>query len=199
MSLKCPIRPNRIRLLKEGFDVGPLVQQLEANSELWNANRFRTEGGYGNPHSELSDIIVRYNDWSNWTKDRVRFNDEHDSVWWDSYQKLPAIADIFRDVMHYVGGERLGMVLITKIPPHSQCAPHRDAGWHAQYYQKYAVQVKANPAQAFCFEGEQLITKPGDLFSFDNEFTHWVTNDSDEERITLIICIRGEHKCPQVG
>lgn len=177
-----------INLLWSGMDVSKLVADLDRNPHLWDANPFRrTEGS---PHIELADIIVRYNDWANFNGDRVAFNEEHDSVWWSAEKYLPSVKPLVFDLMWNLGGERLGMVLITKIPPGKSCKPHKDSGWHSRYYDKYAVQVKANEQQAFCFDGCQLVTKPGDVFSFDNQYTHWVTNDSSEERITLIVSIR---------
>lgn len=71
-------------------------------------------------------------------------------------------------------------------------APHVDGGWHAEYYAKYAVQLKGGAKQAFHFEACSLVTEPGDLYTFDNSQLHWVTNDGDEDRITLIICIRSD-------
>lgn len=178
---------SHIRLLWSGVDVEPLAKELEEHPELWDANPFRRS--VGSPHIELSDIIVRYNDWRNF-QDRTDFNEEHESVWWDAHNYLPSINKIVFDLMRKVEGERLGMVLITKIPPHKSCKRHTDGGWHASYYDKYAVQIKANEKQKFCFDDSELVTKPGDVFSFDNAFPHWVTNCSDEERITLIVCIK---------
>jgi aspartyl/asparaginyl beta-hydroxylase (cupin superfamily) len=84
----------------------------------------------------------------------------------------------------------LGGVLITKIPPGKQCYPHIDQGWHAHYYEKFAYQVQAHPDQSFNVETEVLHTRSGDLFWFDNSHTHWVENPSDEDRITMIVCLR---------
>ncbi|MCY1247967.1 hypothetical protein D9M72_613450 [compost metagenome] len=94
--------------------------------------------------------------------------------------------------MAAVQGERLGGVLITRIRPGQVCKPHTDPGWHARYYQKFAVQIAAAPGQSFNFEGHELVTKPGDIFWFDNSHTHWVTNESDTDRITMIVCIKTE-------
>jgi hypothetical protein len=178
----------RIALLGEGFDVQPMVDAIHAHPELWNEHRIRTQN-YGGPHSKLSDIWVRYNDFANFEGDRVAFNDKHESVWYPVADVLP-VRSLVMQLMAYVGGTRLGGVLITKIPAHEQCLPHVDRGWHATYYEKFAIQLAANDKQAFHFDGESLVTRPGDVFWFDNAFTHWVTNDSDEDRMTLICCIR---------
>lgn len=200
-----------IRILRRGINVQPLVEDLERHPELWNRNRFRTAGGYGNPHSQLSDIIVRFNDWRNWKGDRAQFNEEHESVWWKPYLKLPAIKPFVFDLMRMFYAERLGMVLITKIPPHTTCEPHVDTGWHAGHYLKFGLQLKGAPGQYFCYDGYKVETVTGDLFAFDNSKRHWVENPTDHERWTLIICLRleqptcldcewnGESPCPQDG
>lgn len=178
-----------IRLLSSGYDVAPLVEQLDANPDAWNRHKMRTEH-YGTPHGGVSDIWIRYNDWSNFNGDPQAFNAEHESTWYPVISQLPAAWSIARKVKRDVGGETLGGVLITRIPPGGRVEPHVDGGWHAGHYEKFAVQVKGNADQSFCFEDGELRPDPGDLYTFDNSRLHWVTNDSDSERITLIICIR---------
>lgn len=178
-----------IRLLASGLHVDGLVKQLDAHPEAWNTHTQRT-AAYATPHKQVDDIWVRYNDWANFDGDRVAFNDEHTSVWYPVVGKIPDAWSLARRVMRLVNGRRLGGVLITRIPPGGEVKPHIDTGWHAGYYEKFAVQIKGNKEQAFCFEDGELRPEPGDLYTFDNSRTHWVRNDSDHERITLIICIR---------
>ena len=174
-----------IQMVKPGFcDVAMLARQLEANPQLWNQHTART---LAYVHSAVSDIWVRYNAFENLGPN---FNDEHESVWYPAYAALPALKDILFGVMREVEGTRLGGVLITRVPAGGEVKPHVDNSWHAGYYEKFAVQVKGNKDQAFCFEECSLSANPGDLYTFDNSKLHWVTNDSGEERITLIICIR---------
>jgi hypothetical protein len=172
-----------IQSLGATLEVTELVEQLKAPS-LWNRQNVRLYG----PHTKLSDIWVRYNDWANF-KDRESFNGQHESVWYPVASEI-AVKPIVFDVMKLVEGTRLGGVLITKIPAGEQCLPHVDGGWHATYYEKFAVQLASAPGQAFCFEDATLNAQPGELYTFDNSKTHWVINDSAEDRMTLIICIR---------
>lgn len=180
-----------IRILHRGVPVQPLIEQLNAHPELWDENVFRTESpAYVSPHQRISDIICRFNDWKNWTGDRAAFNAEHELVWWGPYQKLTYLKPLVFDLMRLFEAERLGMVLITRIPPHCEVAKHVDQGWHAEHYLKFGLQIAAAPGQKFCYEGFELETQPGDLFAFDNSKVHWVENPTDSERITLIICLR---------
>lgn len=189
-----PPRMDPVRLLHRGVQVDPLVAELEAHPELWNENVFRTGRAYtGNPHTRIDDIIVRFNDWKNWQGDRARFNDEHESIWWGPYLKLPALQPLVFDLMRWMFATRLGMVLITRIPPRTNVGRHVDKGWHAEHYLKFALQIKAAPGQKFCYDEMELETKAGDLYAFDNSRPHWVENPTDFERITLIMCMKLEN------
>lgn len=176
------------------LNINPLVQEIEQSKGLWNAYKLRT-AVY--EHSDVSDIWVRYNAWENYTGDMAAFNGPHESSWYPAVEQLPSLKPLVFDLMRMVEGERLGGVLITKIPAHGECRPHRDGGWHANFYRKFAIQLASAPGQAFRFEGESLSAKPGEVYSFDNSQLHWVTNESDADRMTLIACIKTEcFPCP---
>lgn len=133
---------------------------------------------------------MRYNARENFAGDRHAFNEPHESVWWQAAEKLPAAKEIALDLMRALEGEQLGMVLVTRIPARKKCYPHVDVGWHARHYDKYAVQIASAPGQAFHVGPSQLSAEPGECYYFDNSRTHFVVNDSDSDRITLIVCIR---------
>ena len=176
-----------IQRLSSGLNVAPLVYQLARHPELWNQHTGRTEA-YASPHKGVDDIWARYNDPEN--LGRPDFHGPHESVWYPCIRVIPGAWKLAREVMRRVGGKTLGGVLITRIHPGGMVRPHVDTGWHAGHYEKFAVQIKGNQAQAFCFEGCELRPEPGDLYTFDNSKLHWVINDSDHERITLIVCIK---------
>lgn len=179
-----------IRSLLMSFDVSKAVAEIEAHPELWNEHTLRTTR-YETPHKAVSDIWVRYNDWANFKGDSHAFTQlPHESVWYPCVAKIPAVKQLALDVFRYVVGEELGGVLITKIPPSGKVLPHIDTGWHAEKYEKFAVQLKGNKDQLFGFDDCELRPETGDLYTFDNSKSHWVNNDSNEDRMTLIICIR---------
>lgn len=141
----------------------------------------------------MSDIWCRFNDWRNFTGDLAAFNGPHRSVWYRAADEIPQIRLVVGDVLDNLPPCRLGGVLITKIPPGGRVEPHVDRGWHARYYRdKFAVQIAGNEQQAFHFEDMSYSALPGEVYWFDNGRLHWVTNDSDEDRITMIICTRAE-------
>lgn len=179
-----------ISLIASGFDVAPLVKQLADHPELWNEHTLRTDR-YNTPHNEVSDIWVRYNAWENYDGDPVKFTMEpHLSAWYPCITKIPSAWSLARKVMKMVGGKKLGGVLLTRIPPHGEVKAHIDSGWHASHYEKFAVHIKGNRDQVFWVGSDDLRTVQGDVFQFDNSIMHGVKNNSDEERISLICCIR---------
>lgn len=178
-----------IHLLPHTYAVADAAQQLAA-SDAWDLHTDRTKR-YGTPHEDVSDIWVRFRDLSEMGDDKVAFfNGEHRSVWYPCADEMPAVVELVGKVFRDVGGKELGGVLVTRIPPGGEVKPHTDGGWHARHYEKFAVQIKGNEKQAFCFDSASLSASPGQLYTFDNSKVHWVTNDSDHDRMTLIICIR---------
>lgn len=174
----------------DGIEVRPLLIELQRQPHLWNQHTLRTTRE-GTAHSAVDDIWIRYNDIAE-CEDLSKFNDEHESVWYPAYYALPSIRPIVFGLMSLVEGERLGGVLITRIPPGGKILPHADHGWHVEHYDKYYVTLK-NPVGCRFYSPDEFIEpKPGECWLFDNRKVHWVENNSDDDRITLIVCIRSD-------
>lgn len=177
--------------IAEGVDVMPLLLSIQRQPDLWNRHTVRKTAP-NTPHSQMSDIWIRYNDVSKYeeTGNYSSFNDEHDPIWYPAYYKLPELRPIIFGLMARVEGERLGGVLITKIPKGCSIEPHSDKGWHVEYYDKFYVSLKNNPGSVFYCEDEHISPNAGEVYWFDNRKEHWVKNNSDDDRITLIVCIK---------
>ena len=171
-------------------DVRAINRQLAEHPELWG--RFGWRKDCGKVHSEMTDIWVRYNDIAKFERFDSRFNAEHVPVWYPAWEKVPALKPVVFDLMARVQGEMLGGVLITRIPPGGKIAPHEDKGWHVEYYDKFYISLNSAPGATFHCGDEVINPEVGDCWRFDNRREHWVNNDSDQDRITLIVCIRTE-------
>ena len=177
--------------IADDFDVQPLRESLGKHPELFGQHLQRAQM-YLSPHSAMKDIWVRYNDIAKYT-DLSTFNDEHDSVWYPAAQDIPEVKALCYRLMALVKGERLGGVLITKVPPGGRIEPHTDAGWHAEYYSKFYIPIQNEEGASFGFADGVIRPKLGEVWCFDNSVPHWVTNDSDQDRLSLIVCIRTDH------
>jgi quercetin dioxygenase-like cupin family protein len=173
--------------------VDELNRQLAEQPELWNLFDLRTRSA-DSPHREVDDIWLRYRSWDEFDPGNPHaFANEHRSVFYAAYYKLPAMEWLLAQLVERLGEFELGGILITRIPPGKQVYPHSDAGsWHADYYDlKVLVLLSSAPGQQFCFENDEAHEgDAGDVFVFDNRPVHWVVNSSDTDRVSLIFAIR---------
>ena len=170
-------------------------------AELFDKLPFRRTAP-GSPHIEMTDIWARYkNIMPNLESgDFSDISDEHDSIWYPHARKLKDIKKICADIMHHVQGTRLGGVLITKLPPGGKIAWHTDSNWHANYYDKFWVPIQNAHGAVMKFSGlpddpwDEITIDPyeGDVHWFNNSYPHAVFNNSDKDRIGMIVCIRIE-------
>lgn len=177
--------------IADDFDVLPLQEALRRQPELFGQHTQRAQV-YMSPHAAMKDIWVRYNDIAKYT-DLTSFNDEHDPVWYPAFYAIPEIKALLFKLMALVEGERLGGVLITKVPPGGRIGVHTDAGWHAGYYSKFYIPIQNEPGARFHFADGVIAPNLGEVWCFDNSVPHWVENDSEADRIALIVCIRTDN------
>ena len=180
-------------LVCSDLDVSQLQQEILSHYEEFD--RYNQRRVFNNsPHAQMTDIWARYNDINPFLKkgSLVGFEAEHDSVWYPVIEKIPAVKKVVFDLMSKVDGERLGGVLITKLPAGGHIARHTDAGWHAQYYDKFFVPILIKEGAIFGFDDGDIHAKEGEAWWFDNSHPHWVTNNSNCDRIAMIVCVRTE-------
>lgn len=173
--------------LCSGLNVSKAADQLKENPQFWDLYPFRRDFT-GSPHEQMTDIWLRFGDLEK--HGCSAFKGEHDSVWYPCAEYLTEFKRLAFEVMALVEGERLGGILITKLPPGGKIHPHTDSGWHAEYYDKFYVAINAPKESAFGFESGDIIADNGDCWFFRNDVTHWVTNNSNEDRISMIVCIK---------
>lgn len=178
------------RLIASDFNVTPLQERLVKHPELFGLYDLRGTA-YDSPHTKMRDIWVRYNDIQPYLKkgDLTGFNDEHVASWYPIAMEIPEVFPIVTQIMEKVQAKRLGGVLITKIPPGGGIDPHVDHGWHAAHYDKYYVPVLNRPGATFNFPDGVIAPNEGEVYWFRNDVPHWVINDSDTDRIAMIVCI----------
>lgn len=171
----------------DNLNVSPLAHALEENKDLWDEYSQRRTFP-GSPHSEMTDIWARFGDVSD--GDFSKLHSCHDSVWYPCSEKLTGLRDIVFKIMSLVDGERLGGVLITKLPAGGKIAPHADSGWHASYYEKFYVALKNPAGSVFGFEDGEFMANDGDCYMFRNDRMHWVINGGGSDRLAIIVCIK---------
>lgn len=174
------------------FDVQPLLGQLSDHPELWNQNPERKDAPCS-PHAAMSDIWLRFRPKAE-LREPKHYGEPHIPTWYPSRRYLPAAEEISLTLMSYFRAVQLGGVLITKIPPGGRIAPHNDKGrWHPEFFNgKAYVPLKSNKGCLNICENDAIVMRAGECWTFDNLKEHSVENNGQEDRITLIICMRLE-------
>lgn len=177
--------------IAEGIDVMPLLHAVQRQPELWNQETLRTTHE-STPHKEVEDILLRFNDLEMYknTKDAASILDEHESICYQGWYRLPQVQPIVFDLMRRIEGVRLGRVLITRLAPGKRIYPHTDGGSHADYFDRYHVSLQNNPGSLFRAGNDTVCMRPGECWWFDNAKEHEVINNSIDDRLTLIIDVR---------
>lgn len=198
------------RRIADGIDPAPLLAQIDAHPELWNRYPERRAHPLS-PHHETDDIWLRYRDRGALTGPQA-YAEPHTSVWYHPEIELLSEAQrITDDLAGRLYANRIGGVLMTRIPPGKCVYPHDDRGaWHAEFYTtKLWLALRANPD---CFNDcwdhpqppapdappaanqasrrERVVMRPGEAWTFSNLMQHSVMNAGDTERIVLIMCFR---------
>lgn len=181
------------------MDIRPALLQLRQHPEVWDQFTERTINETS-PHHGVSDIWIRGRDRADLGESWDDYVEEmYDSVWFPAATVLPAVKDLCFNLMTWVRGEKLGIVLITRIPPGGQVRPHTDRGYNANNFEKYCIQLESHPDQAFWFEEGGYAAEAGEVYWFRNTVEHWVTNDSPVDRISLIVSIMKERRAICLG
>jgi hypothetical protein len=167
-------------------DVQPLVDALNQYPEMWDQNTFRKDIPFS-PNKEVNDIWIRFND------PRCEVGhplyDELYTIWYGAAGVLPVRQYIYQ-LAHDVLADRIGRVVITKLPPGGEIFAHTDGLVNAQYYQRFHIAINNKPGSVFTCGGEHFTAETGDIYAVNNLLMHSVKNDSNEDRLTMIIDLR---------
>ena len=176
-----------------GADVMPIVAALHSQPELWNQNTIRTKHP-GTAHSEISDILLRFNDIAEFerTGDASTITDDRLCIAFPAWHALPQIRPIIFDLMRRVEGTQLGRAIITRLPVGKSITPHVDGGAPATWFDRYQVALQSLPGCVFHIESEQVQFRSGEVWKINNNALHSVVNNSADDRLVMILDIRSK-------
>lgn len=156
------------------------MSAIARQPHLWDSDKLRT-GIANGPHADASDIILRFG--------KPDINDLYPSEDRTAMALLGA-KGIALQILNLVGGSELGRVLITRLPPGKRILPHADEGAYSERFDRYHVCLQSLPGNVFRCGDEQISPETGDLWWFANGIEHEIVNNSQDDRITLIIDCR---------
>lgn len=168
------------------IDPVPLLLAVHQNPTLWSRNTVRQDFE-NSPHDKTESIILRF---QTLREDHEQFMGDVQCSDTYEYAELPEARNIVSNLMARVQGSQLGRVIIVRLPAGASIAPHEDQGASADFYQRYHVVLQGYPGVDFTCDDETVQMRTGEIWWFDNTKTHYVANDSNDDRIHLIVDIR---------
>ncbi len=157
------------------------------NSNLYNEFTLRTQSNES-PHKEVSDILLRGPEITSESTPYELWNEIH-CINYNAFDVFPIAYQHVLDVMRVVDGVELGRVIITKLPPDGVITPHIDGGDAGEIYTRYHTVINGIIGNKFSSGDETVDMFTGETWWVNNHVTHSVHNNTDEDRIHLIMDI----------
>jgi hypothetical protein len=183
--------------IASGLDVNPLVLAIKRKPELWQEDTYLRDYPKG-PFKSMESIMLRFpekrvfeqeEELEKYKQGQSVF-DQHESIDYPAYALLPEARPLVMNLFNYVQGVRLGRVMINKVSPGGVIYPHADTPEHANYYSRFHIVLQSSPGVVFRCADEQTYWETGSAFWFDNKLEHEVINNSDSDRIHMVIDAR---------
>jgi hypothetical protein len=180
--------------ISSGVDIMPLLLAIKRRPDLWKEDTYLRDYPQG-PFAQIESIMLRFpvksvHETEAELQKHLSTYDQHENVDYPAYKLLPEARPLVMNLMAYVGGERLGRVMINKIAPGGVIYPHADTLAHAEYYSRFHVVLQSQPGVVFRAGDEQVYMGTGEVWWFDNKQEHTVVNNSADDRIHMVIDIR---------
>ncbi len=178
---------NNFELILDQVDFTNLNEELKASEHLFGILPLRTNYE-GSAHKEVKDILLR--------GPKIEENTTLQQLQCDMQcynytfmQQFPMLHLSILDLMRHVFGCQLGRVMITKLPPGGKITPHKDEGQAAEEYERFHIVLQGDKGNMFFVEDQAQEMLTGQVWWFDNNKEHWVKNNSNSDRIHVIVDI----------
>jgi hypothetical protein len=185
--------------IAENINVLPVLMKLQQNPNFWHEDTYLRTFPQG-PFGEVDSIICRFPPrpvpkTEEEKEEYLRTTDPHECVDQPIYGQLPEVRKLVMDLFTYVGGTRLGRVIINRVKPGGRIYKHADTLEHAQYWFRHHICLTSAPGVIFTAGNEQVWMAPGEAWLFDNgrlpdRPEHEVINQSEVDRIHLVVDVR---------
>jgi hypothetical protein len=170
--------------IAEGVDVLPLLMAVHHHPELWGEDKARVTFD-NSPHADVQDILLRFSDTT-----AENIGDQLICKNLDAMRILHQARPIIHAIMARVNGEILGRVMITKLASGKAIHPHSDIiGLYANSMRRFHVPLQSGEGCMFRAGDEIISMKAGEVWDFNAHAEHEVVNNSNDDRIHLIIDI----------
>ena len=162
-------------------DVSDIKKKIsEMNEELWKKHSLRQTVLKVHKSTETIELIWDYESLNNLTKGK-----EHKELYSLEIDKF--LENIFPLYAKKYGEGIFVRVLLVKLKKFSKINPHVDSGIGLILSKRTHLAIITNNLVTFTVNDEMKNLKEGEIWEIDNQLKHSVENNSEIDRIHLII------------
>jgi len=172
-----------IKIIQEGIDTSPLLEAVEARSDLFLMCVAR-QAFSGSPHADTSTIFLRGPmGWS-----REWYQHHTGAMDYPALQILrEPVQKVLVPVVNSLNLAELGRVMLVMMYSDGKVTPHVDQGEYSDRYQRWHLVLSGGPEAKFRCGNDTVQSIPGRLFWFDHKQEHEAWNNEQHPRIHAII------------
>lgn len=170
--------------LHKKYDVSNILKNVKKINDKWNDYTFRQNRQYSerrNPHLYTNTFVIQFHslDWN--------FGDKINSEVQNA-EMLDLVSNIVKDLELMCSGVS-GRVLLIKLLANKDVSEHTDRGEYLSAVRRFHIPVITNDLVSYTVNGETVNMKEGECWEINNLKPHSVLNDSDIDRVHLLIDI----------
>ena len=169
----------------KNYDIDKIKNEILKIEEKWLEDTSRQE--LFEVHKETTTVFLADYpiDWKLYSGYAGTVRDPESLLW-----KL--VEPIVKDLENIHGG-KVGKVIFPKLSANKNISPHTDGGSYLGVVRRHHIPIITNKDVLFHIEDESLYMEVGECWEINNSKMHHVTNNSNEDRIHLIIDIVPEY------
>jgi len=178
-------------LMKAGVDVGPMLEEIDGQPQLWDADTRRQTNIQ--VQRETSSIPLRGS--VKPIPEGISQNNWHPSRRTAYADCCPRICAWVEQFVKELGGD-LSRISVVRLNPHGRVYPHIDEGDYYKVRDRYHLVLRSPGGSAMNSGGEEVVFRDGELWWFNNKAIHDAFNPSAEGRIHVIFDVLPSRPAP---
>lgn len=167
-------------------DILPFFEELEAHPEAY------MPGASDGDHPNTKGIILKFPDLKTYDLKTVTEEVDLNSVYYPAYHLYKSLPKLLDKVMELVKGKHLAWAGVLNLAAGGEIKPHEDTTKLPVDYKRIHVVIKTEPGCTLKTGDEELHMKTGEVWWFNNRIMHSGKNESDTNRIHMVLDIKGE-------
>lgn len=180
------------KLVGVGIDVTPYLEEISANSKLWSMDTSRQDHIVKQRETQAMTLRSHAPQAIEDSKARATMPVRYRGLPSEMSSYFPLASRYVDDLTHSMQGA-MGRAVIVRLKPTGTIYPHTDDGLYWLLRDRYHLVVKSQNGSHFRAGGEEMRMREGELWWFDPTVPHEAFNDSDEDRIHIIVDILSPH------